>query len=204
MTKVAIREEEYDFTHNWFQWGEQVWPHLIKLLPDRRKMLELGAYEGRASTWIGENMLADDGILFCVDTWAGSEEHTDIDFDAVEKRFEHNQRVFNQTFPREIYKVKLPSQEFLARELNTKTIEQYDFIYVDASHTAKDVMTDACMAWPLLKEGGIMAFDDYLWKGVPNVLHQPKLAIDAFTTAFGEELEIIHVGYQMVVSKKGT
>ena len=79
----------------------------------------------------------------------------------------------------------------------------FDFIYIDGSHIAKDVLTDACMAWPLLKPKGLMVFDDYLW--TPNardILHRPKLAIDAFVNIFAEEVEIVHVGYQLVVRKK--
>ncbi len=80
----------------------------------------------------------------------------------------------------------------------------YDFIYIDGSHIAKDVMTDACMAWPLLNPKGLMVFDDYLW--TPNardILHRPKAAIDAFTNLFAEEVDIVHVGYQLIVRKKG-
>ena len=40
----------------------------------------------------------------------------------------------------------------------------FDFIYIDGSHIAKDVLTDACMAWPLLMPKGLMVFDDYMWE----------------------------------------
>jgi predicted O-methyltransferase YrrM len=78
----------------------------------------------------------------------------------------------------------------------------YDFIYIDGSHTAKDVLTDACMAWPLLKQRGIMVFDDYMWGESRDILHRPKIAIDTFTNIFAESLDIVHVGYQLVVRKK--
>jgi hypothetical protein len=58
------------------------------------------------------------------------------------------------------------------------------------------------MAWPLLKPEGLMVFDDYMWGNPRDALHRPKIAIDAFTTIFGETAEIIHVGYQLVVRKK--
>lgn len=32
-------------------------------------------------------------------------------------------------------------------------------VYIDGSHWAKDVLTDAVMAWRLLKEGGVMILD---------------------------------------------
>jgi hypothetical protein len=40
---------------------------------------------------------------------------------------------------------------------------QFDAIYVDGWHTAYGALADAVMAWPRLKLGGLMVFDDYLW-----------------------------------------
>ena len=48
-----------------------------------------------------------------------------------------------------------------------------------------------------------MAFDDYLWGDARDILHRPKLAVDAFSSIFAEELEVIHTGYQFIVRKKG-
>ena len=94
---------------------------------------------------------------------------------------------------------------YLASKLNSyvDSTNLFDFIYIDGSHIAKDVLTDACMAWPLLKPKGLMVFDDYMWGSPRDILHRPKLAIDAFTNLFAEEAEIIHAGYQLVVRKKG-
>ena len=38
-----------------------------------------------------------------------------------------------------------------------------DFIYVDGSHQAHDVLCDAILSFKLLRVGGIVCFDDYLW-----------------------------------------
>jgi predicted O-methyltransferase YrrM len=40
---------------------------------------------------------------------------------------------------------------------------RFDFIYIDGSHVAPDVLLDAAMSFALLKPGGILAFDDYDW-----------------------------------------
>ena len=40
---------------------------------------------------------------------------------------------------------------------------KFDFIYVDGSHEAPDVLFDAILAHKLVKNNGIIAFDDYLW-----------------------------------------
>jgi predicted O-methyltransferase YrrM len=77
----------------------------------------------------------------------------------------------------------------------------FDFIYVDGSHVAQDVLTDACMAWPMLTVGGVMCFDDYGWGEPIPETHKPKMAVDAFVDIFQEDLEVIHKGYQLLVQR---
>ena len=40
--------------------------------------------------------------------------------------------------------------------------ESFDFIYIDPSHQAPDILTDAVLAFKLLRLSGVMVFDDYL------------------------------------------
>lgn len=191
---------EYSFTQDWFHWAPALLKGLVPLLPARKKFLELGAFEGRATVWMLEHMLEAGGTIVCVDTWEGGEEHAalGVKMDEAEARFNANIKLY-------------PDQEKKVVTGKGKTTEiipqlysgsQFDFIYVDASHVAKDVLTDACMSWPLLKPNGIMVFDDYMWGEAKDILHRPKLAIDAFVNIFAEEIEIISMGYQMAVKKK--
>ena len=62
-------------------------------------------------------------------------------------------------------------------------------------------MTDACMAWGMLKHGGIMLFDDYLWEDLPGILHRPRLGVDFFTTLFSEQNQLVLLGYQLALRK---
>lgn len=197
---------EYQFTQDWFKWAPEVWTQLIPMLPERkqsgRDFLEIGSFEGRSAVWIMEHMMQEDDYLTCVDTWEGGEEHGDQNMSAVWDRFCHNVEVARERFPNRHYTaVQNYSHIHLAKAISEDA--QYDFIYIDGSHKAPDVLTDACMAWPLLKPKGLMVFDDYMWGNPRDALHRPKIAIDAFTNIFGETAEIIHVGYQLVVRKKG-
>ena len=127
------------------------------------------------------------------------------DMDEVLLRFRANAKLLKTKYPdRTVCEHRETSQWTLAQFI-AKTFggNLYDFIYIDGSHIAKDVLTDACMAWPLLKPKGLMVFDDYLWGDPRDILHRPKPAIDAFCNLFAEEAEIVHVGYQLVVRKKG-
>ena len=195
-------KHEYKFTQDWFHWAPEVWERLKPMLPARKSFLEVGSFEGRSAVWMIENFMEDDAELTCIDTWEGSEEHSAENMSEVEKRFQHNLSIAADKFPnRHILQAKGTSIINLAM-LQGKV--EHDFIYLDGSHTAPDVLTDACLAWPLLKPGGIMVFDDYMWGDPRDAFHRPKIAIDAFTTIFGETLDIVHVRYQMVVRKKTT
>ncbi len=203
---------DYQFTHDWFQQAMAVWPQLLPMIPEGetyacakyglRRFLEIGSFEGRSTVWIMENMMREHDTLVCVDTWQGGEEHGAEDMNAVWERFVHNTKVAFDRFPNRYYDhYKGTSAKYLATAISDE--EEFHFIYIDGSHIARDVLTDACMAWPVLAKGGIMVFDDYLWGEPRDVLHRPKAAIDAFTNMFAEELDIVHVGYQLVVRKKG-
>ena len=199
---------KYQFTKDWFAQAEQVWPQLTPLLPRgdfNRQFLEIGSFEGRSTVWIVENMMSPGDQISCVDTWEGGEEHGAEDMGAVEKRFDHNSNVALADWDVEITKYKGTAVQNLAHWLveDPENHPTFDFIYIDGSHIAKDVLTDAVMAWPLLKPKGLMVFDDYMWGNPRDILRRPKPAIDAFTNMFAEEVDIIHVGYQLVVRKKG-
>ncbi len=193
---------EYQFTKDWFNWAPEVWTQLTPMLPDRLNFLEIGSFEGRSAVWIAENMMEDEGNIQCVDTWEGGEEHGAENMSEVEARFLHNTKVLEEKYPnRSVIQIKDTSTRALARFIEKEYT--YNFIYIDGSHIAKDVLTDACMSWSMLQPKGMMVFDDYMWGNPRDILHRPKPAIDAFCNLFAEEAEIIHVGYQLVVRKKG-
>ena len=185
---------EYQFTNDWFAWAPEVWKQLIPLLPERKSFLEIGSFEGRSTVWIVENMMEGDGNITCIDTWEGGEEHGNEDMGTVEERFIHNMQLLQSKKACGLSVRMGKSVDELAACIAAE--EKYDFIYIDGSHQAPDVLTDACMAWPLLKQGGIMVFDDYLWGESRDILHRPRLAVDFFVNTFAESLDIVHIGYQ--------
>ena len=192
---------EYQFTQDWFKWSPPVWQQLIQHLPSRKNFLEIGSFEGRSAVWIIENMMEDGGEIVCIDTWEGGAEHVNGEMDGSALRFEHNINTVREKYPeRRVTKCKGLSTQWLPAITQEKY--SFDFIYIDGSHIAKDVLTDACMSWPLLKRGGFMVFDDYMWKPPGfTLLDRPKFAVDVFTTLFENELVIAYSGYQLIVRK---
>ena len=188
------------FTQDWFSHNIPTFQFIMDVLPVKQDFLEIGCFEGRASVWMLQNGLDPDGKLTCIDTFKGSEEHAvmGLDLNELYKTFDANVkegRVADQV----VEAIQATSFEGLAKLISRG--DKFDFIYVDGSHTAPDVMTDACMAFGLLKQGGVMLFDDYLWRDMPGLLHRPKLAVDLFVTLFNEQCDLIMIGYQLAVKK---
>lgn len=192
---------DYQYTKDWFGWAPKVWEQLTPHLPGRKDFLEIGSFEGRSSVWIVQHMMEDGGELVCIDTWEGGAEHVNGEMVGAEERFQNNIGLVTGNFvDRKVLPIKSTSIEALGLLITQK--KQFDFIYIDGSHIARDVLTDACMAWPMLKQKGFMVFDDYMWKPQGfETMQRPKIAIDTFVNMFENELSIAHMGYQFIVRK---
>jgi|3_EtaG_2_1085321.scaffolds.fasta_scaffold00671_14 predicted O-methyltransferase YrrM len=195
-----------EFTEDWFSGNIPVFSALLneqKNLPNL-KYLEVGSFEGLSTTWLLENILTKEGdTIYCIDTWEGGQEHAQ-DMNEVERRFKNN-------LQDHLAKVKIckgNSYDEL-QQLYEKHRQSFDFIYIDGSHEAWDVISDAILAWPLLKSGGVMGFDDYMWGGSQEKPEnrqdddrRPQIAIDAFLFLYARFLDILHKGGQVWVTKK--
>lgn len=200
----ATAKSEYDFTEDWFHWAPPLLRSVNDIIPDHLDFLEIGSFEGRSTAWIVENMLEDGGLITCIDTWGGGEEHSETQVAGSLERFRKNVEIMRERFPnREIEEVQSTSLEALAKIMpKAGDVDLYDFVYVDGSHVAKDVLTDAVMVWPMVKKGGVVVFDDYNWGERRDILHRPKIAVDAFMNIFTEEIDVLHMGYQAAVRKR--
>ena len=162
-------------------------------------ILEIGSFEGRSTCWMLENMLSDNGTMVCLDTFEGSAEHSCLALDSLFETWRKNvEWVRKET--QTVRAFKGPSFVGLGEQI--AAARQFDFIYVDGSHAAPDVLSDAVMAFGLLKTGGVMLFDDYLWNDMPGLLYRPKIAIDFFVTIFSEKSDLILLSSQVAVRKR--
>lgn len=188
------------FTQDWFSHNINNFQTIKKELGSIPRILEIGCFEGRATCWMLENMLDTDGLIYVVDTFKGSDEHKDLDLSAVRDTFNAN---IDETRKdtQGVFVFEKTSYEALGSMIFDSLYGYFDFIYIDGSHRAPDVLTDACMAFGLLKSGGIMLFDDYMWMAQPGILNQPKIAVDTFSTVFSDQCAVRMVGYQCAVQK---
>ncbi len=202
----------FEFTTNWFELnGKQVWDALLPQL-NPLKVLEIGSYEGESTCYLINYLSKKENTeLYCIDNWTGAIEqiNRNIDMKEVENRFDNNVKKAMMDKPNKIKFVKLKgnSDFYLSKLLTQNKSNYFDFIYVDGSHQAQDVLFDALMAFKLIRKNGIIAFDDYLWfeRNLPqgkDLNRCPKPAIDAFTSIFYNKVDIIQAPLkQLYVTK---
>jgi predicted O-methyltransferase YrrM len=200
MRKIPM---DYEFTENWFQHTPNFMEKVIPTLPGRDSVMEVGSYEGRSTVWFLENLVTDGGTLWAIDTWKGGEEHDPAAMKEIEARFDRNSKISMARYPeRWIVKQKGDSKAILSKHLYVNSYAPWlDFVYIDGSHQAADVLTDACLVFWQVKIGGVILFDDYLWTAVEGRLHQPGPAINAFLLLFEDKIELLLKDYQLAVRR---
>lgn len=195
---------EYRFTIDLISGNIKAWEnHLSRFAhqPDL-EFLEIGSFEGASACWLLKNILTGEGSrLTCIDTFdfagQGSYYLQDEGSESmsIEDRFDFN---IKQTGSAHKVRKLIGCSQELLRGLPFST---YDFIYIDGSHKAVSVLEDAVLAWPLLKKGGLLTFDDYEWDGDPDPLNCPGVAINAFLNVFETHYAMIHKSYQITIEK---
>ena len=184
---------------NWFQGAASTNfnLHLSYLAgQDNLHFLQIGAYTGDASKWLLDNILTGKNcILTDVDTWEGSDEgaHHVMDWQDVEQVYDAKLSVYSTAF-----KHKMTSDEYFADHSNG----WYDFVYVDADHTAHAAYTDGVNGWRDLKPNGILAFDDYMWgDGLADQTLAPRMGIDKFLDEHVGQYTLMNKSHQVWIRK---
>ena len=190
---------------NWFEYVRPNFEEFLTPLAgkDNLKFLQLGVFTGDASVWLCKNILTGKGCwLIDVDTWQGSDEadHKSMDFDDVYAAYKLKTALYKTKIKNTIKTFKTTTTWFLT---SVRKDPDYDFIYIDADHTTVGVILDAELAWPQLKSGGIMAFDDYTWQhdsGDPRLA--PQVGIDLFLHRHELDYQLLTKNNQVWIRKR--
>lgn len=194
---LPYTEKGFQFSQDWFLNHVGLWQtHIIPNLPKDKPIvcLEIGSYEGLSASWTAENILTHPhSTLHCLDIWPNA---------GIKERFMHN---LNRT-GKALNVTAHHGRAFeTARKLGADGL-MCDFIYIDGDHQAKAALQDAALCWPMLKRGGIMAFDDYPWvfpEDFPGREGKipPAPGIDAFLACWEGEYELLVKGWQVIIKK---
>jgi predicted O-methyltransferase YrrM len=183
----------YHFSKDMFTGRIPVWTEVFGELKGKPDLhyLEVGVFEGRSVVWMLENVLTHPSTRVTA---------VDIFPEGLAETFRANMRLTGRAD--DVTILEGPSGDVL-RTLPART---FDVVYIDGSHTADDVLADAVLAWGLMKVGGVLVFDDFLWVGrgenelLPVEL-RPSLAVASFITAYRNEIEVLRNDYQVILRK---
>lgn len=186
-------KKKYTFTAKWFPQNIPTWEKVLKNFkgkPDVR-YLEIGLFEGCSFFWMLENILTHPtATAVGIDPFPQAK---------VEKVFMSNLELSG--FKNKVKILKTWSQ----KELRKFPDQSFDIIYIDGDHTAAGVLVNAIFCWPLLKKGGLLIIDDYLWhndndKKPPT--EKPKIAVDGFLSSLKSQIDVVIKSYQVIIRKK--
>lgn len=176
-----------NFTQDWFTHNIPNFEKcMLEIGGQRKNFLEIGSYEGRSTCWLIDN-IENGGTVYSIDPFPNMPE--------VEERFKNNTRKAVDGTKVISCLIKDKSYNALAKMITNG--QEFDFIYIDGDHDPATTLTDACMAWGLLRQGGVMLFDDYEYPQEPT-----KVGIQGFMQGFVGKYDLVLQNYQLAVRKK--
>lgn len=189
------------FTANWFP--STVFDEHLSFLKGRQSLrfLEVGVFEGKGTCYFFEEMLGETGTLVAIDPFLAYSESTITKM----KGFDHviNEESLNRfrsntkPFENRITLFQGLSQNILP----VLKDETFDLAFVDGDHSREAVALDGRECFRLLKDGGYLVFDDYLWGFKDRPETSPKEAIDRFLQDHDHEIKIIHKTWCVIIQK---
>ena len=195
---VSAIDERGEFTQHWTS-------HLRELCElvhgdargEVRSILEIGAFEGRSTVFLAT--FFPNAHIDTIDTFAGSDEHVAMQrAEPLETMFDRN----TAAFAGRITKHRGYSYDHLPR-LHAAG-RRFDVAFIDGSHFADDIYVDTFYCWAMLKPGGVLIWDDYLWGEYANRLANPPAAIERFLEVHAGDYEPLFAEWLVAIRKNET
>jgi predicted O-methyltransferase YrrM len=164
-----------------------VWEKILSDFKTRPNIcLEIGALYGGSSVYMLEEFCKEEGS-----------HHYIMDINT-------NEYIENNIAPykdRLTYMLGESADSFKKFNHKNQTKEFLDIVYIDGNHLSKYVLEDAVNAFYCLKNYGVMIFDDF-GGGLEQEPHlQVKTGVDSFIHAYRKYVNVIHIGYQLILQK---
>lgn len=201
-----------EFTAQWFvRRSLPHWEQHIKPLAPFSTYLEIGVYEGMSLAYTHRCLLGDESAALAIDSYMpvrDSQKWIKI-AEATKNRAIANIEVLKRDSETKTIGLSLKDSNLSLAILavggdGVAPLDgQIDLIYIDGGHRADCALLDLCLAWRLLKVGGIMIVDDLHLDSVRRRRHDPKVreAWTAFTSTHLGIAVIYDSGDQVAVKK---
>lgn len=192
---------DFQFPHSdgWFGAHERVWDAMFAQIPIKRAV-EIGAFEGRCTTYMMRKIQENGGgEVVVIDTWEVGQLRANgavFEFDMAEvyETFRTNTALAQKEYPDvHLMVARTTSDRELLRLLEEQYVfeDQHDLVYVDGAHDAMNALRDMVLGFELLRPGGILVVDDYLWQLNNNPAHMPRTAINTFMLCYAEHVNVL-------------
>ena len=185
-------KKKLTLSFNWFGQNSQIWIHFFRKfnLEDKKiKILEIGTFEGLSASFFLKYLKKSKLVAV----------------DSLNKKTPfYKNFIKNKKKMRNFQFYNISSDNFFKKYKN----ELFDIIYVDGGHDCIDVINDGKNSFKILKKGGILIFDDFLYEYNNKNNIRKKIESDfviggilLFLSKF-KKVEILYVGHQIIIRKK--
>ena len=185
--------KNFKFSTDWFGNNAQIWFHFFKKLKFfelKLNILEIGSFEGSSLLFYYYIFKIKNINVTSVDMMDKKS--------FIFKNFKKNTKNLKSL---KFYNMK--SSTFFKKKIR----EKYDFVFIDGSHYYKDVILDAKHSFRLLRKGGIIIFDDFVYNWTKKKLdktpefHNVIGGVLFFLSSL-KNFKILYVGHQVIIQKK--
>lgn len=148
---------------------------LASLIPSHLAIVEIGSYKGKSTCYLASGSRTGQGArVYAIDPW-------DLPGNVTGRFRFANPDTYNsfveQVFQAGVEDLVTPFRAF-SSVLAKLWIQKIGLLYIDGSHTEKDVRRDWDLWSPFLAEPSVVAFDDYNTERNPGV----KKVVDSLIT----------------------
>ena len=157
----------------------------------KQTIIEIGCFEGYGTLKL-HSLLGThpESKIICVDPWDDCYVKNNEIFAEIDPLFVGQYDKFIQNT------VPIHNKLDIRRGLSTDVLKllkhkSIDFAYVDGDHSINQVYMDGCLLFPLMKQGGIILFDDYNWSHKEEIT---KIGIDKFINEYNDLIVILFIG----------
>jgi len=153
--------------------------------------IEIGCFEGYGTHKIHELFCSHaESRITCIDPWDDVYVKDKLEFADIDPIFANQYSTFVNNTHSIIDKLDVRrgySNDVLI-QLDNNT---YDFAYVDGDHSADQVCQDGRLLFPLMKQHGIILFDDYNWSHGTEIT---QVGIERFIFEFQNKIDVLFRG----------
>lgn len=157
-------EHFYQQIPGWFSF-RSVYEQAVREAKDGAHFVEVGSWKGRSTAFMAVEIINSGKEIdfICCDTWLGSNEPKHLADESVKNGTLYNEFLQNIMLVEDhISIMRMPSLELAGKFVDGSL----DFVFIDAAHDYDNVRTDILAWWPKIKPGGVLAGDDFRFRGV--------------------------------------